>query len=73
MSRIFFKFDKTIIVIKLHHEEQEKHYTIYQGDTINLSEAQKEEILKRDNDFIVGKTTAKDWNDIKRELKSKYS
>ena len=68
------------VTVNLHNEEQEKalidfleqmHYD-YQSDNISLSEAQKEEILKRDNDFLAGKTTARDWNDIKHELRSVY-
>ena len=70
------------VIVNLHNEEQEKalieflekmHYD-YQNETdfVKLSEAQKEEILKRDNDFLNGKTTARNWSDIKNELKSVY-
>jgi hypothetical protein len=70
------------VTVNLHNEEQEKalfeflnnmHFD-YQSDTdnIGLSESQKNEILKRDNDYTQGKTTARDWDDIKRDLKSVY-
>lgn len=69
------------VIVNLHNEEekalneflQREHYD-YQSDKneVGLSELQKQEILKHDNDFLTGKTTAKDWNDIKRDLKSVY-
>jgi hypothetical protein len=70
------------VTVNLHNEEQEKtlieflqkmHFD-YQSDTgnIDLTELQKQEILKRDSDFLNGKTTARDWNDIKQDLKSVY-
>ena len=70
------------VTVNLETEEQEKvlieflekmHYD-YQSDAMDtgLTDTQKEEILKRDNDFITGKTTARDWNDIKRDLESVY-
>jgi hypothetical protein len=70
------------VTVNLHSEEQEKtlieflqkmHFD-YQSDTgnIDLTELQKQEILKRDSDFLSGKTTARDWNDIKQDLKSVY-
>jgi len=70
------------VTVNLHNEEQEKalieflkkmHFE-YQSDIGNsgLTELQKQEILKRDNDFLTGKTSARDWNDIKRDLKSVY-
>ena len=70
------------VIVNPHSKEQEKALVEfldrmqydYQSDTdgLNLTELQKQEILKRDNDFINGKTTARDWNDIKRELRSVY-
>jgi hypothetical protein len=44
----------------------------YQSDDYNFSliESQKQEVIRRDNDFINGQTTARDWNDIKRDLKN---
>lgn len=70
------------VTVNLQTEEQEKvlieflekmHFD-YQSDQTNftLTEAQMQEVIKRDNDFINGKTTARDWNDIKRDLKSVY-
>jgi len=70
------------VTVNLYNEEQEKALIDfldkmqfeYQSDvdTFNLTELQKQEILRRDNDFLTGKTTARDWNDIKRDLKSVY-
>ena len=37
-------------------------------DSIVLTENHKEEILRRDNDFINGKTEARNWDEIKKEL-----
>ena len=70
------------VTVNLQTEEQEKvlieflekmHFD-YQSDDTNftLTEAQMQEVIKRDNDFINGKTTARGWNDIKRDLKSVY-
>lgn len=46
----------------------------YQNDRDNsgLSDEQKQEIIKQDNDFVTAKTTARNWEDIKRDLKSVY-
>ena len=68
------------VTINLHSEEQEKalfdflermdfDYQSNENDVF-LTEDQKKEIIKRDNDFISGKTTARDWEDIKRDLQS---
>jgi len=70
------------VTVNLYSEEQEKaliefldrmEYD-YQAEigNISLTESQKQEILKRDNDFLTGKSTARDWNDIKRDLRSVY-
>ena len=70
------------VTVNLHSEEQERilleflereHYD-YQSEyhEAGLTEIQKQEILKRDNDYLSGKTTARDWDDIKRDLKSVY-
>jgi hypothetical protein len=70
------------VTVSLTNEEQEKalieflekmHYN-YQSDSVDLSltEVQKQEVLKRDNAFINGNTTARDWNDIKHDLESVY-
>jgi len=37
-----------------------------------FSEAELESLLKTQKDFINGKTTARDWNEIEEELKVKY-
>jgi len=70
------------VIVNPHSEEQEKALVEFldrmqydyqsDADDLGLTELQKQEILKRDNDFINGKTTARDWNDIKRELRSVY-
>jgi hypothetical protein len=39
---------------------------------INLTDDQEMEIIERDNDCLNGKTSARDWNDIKRDLKNVY-
>jgi len=70
------------VTVSLANEEQEKtlieflekmHFD-YQSDAkdFGLTDAQKQEVIRRDNDFINGKTTARDWNDIKRDLESVY-
>ena len=70
------------VTVNLKTEEQEKalidfldkmHFE-YQSDNVDfdLTEAQMQEVIKRDNDFINGKTTARDWNEIKRDLQSVY-
>jgi len=70
------------VTVNLHSEEQEKalieflesmHFD-YQSDADNvgLTEFQKQQVFKRDSDFLDGKTTARDWDDIKRDLKSVY-
>jgi hypothetical protein len=52
----------------------EKKKYDYESNHINegLTDAQKQEVINRDNDFMSGKITARDWNDIRRELKSVY-
>ncbi len=67
------------VTVNLHSEEQEKALFDflermdfdYQSDETDvfLTEDQKKEIIRRDNDFINGKTTARDWEGIKRDLK----
>ncbi|SHN08766.1 hypothetical protein [Mucilaginibacter sp. OK098] len=72
-----------IVTVNLQTEEQEKilmEFTDrmnfdYQSDDDNkfsLTESQKQEVIRRDNDFINSQTTARDWNDIKRDLKNVY-
>jgi hypothetical protein len=39
---------------------------------LRLTEDRKQEIIRRDSDFISGKTVARDWNDIKRDLDTIY-
>ena len=70
------------VTVNLHTEKEEKaliafldnmHYE-YQSnsDNADLTDVQKIEVLKRDNDFINGKITARNWDDIKRDLGSVY-
>jgi hypothetical protein len=70
------------VTVNLHSEQQEKalldflermdfDYSSDENDVF-LTEDQKREIIRRDNDFINGKTTARDWEDIKRDLQSVY-
>lgn len=70
------------VTVNLQTEEQEKILTefldkmnyYYQSDNDNfsLTKSQKQEAIRRDNDFINGQTTARDWNDIKRDLNNVY-
>ena len=70
------------VVVNLRNEEEEKalyaflnnlHYD-YQTtvDDIILPEEQQSEIIRRDNDFVNGKTSARNWEDIKRDFKKVY-
>jgi len=70
------------VTVNLYSAEQEKtlidflekmHFD-FQSDQedFSLTDDQKAEILRRDNDFVSGKTTARNWDDIKRDLKSVY-
>jgi hypothetical protein len=70
------------ITVNLHSEQQEKalfdflermdfDYSSDENDVF-LTEDQKKEIIRRDNNFINGKTTARDWEEIKRDLQSVY-
>ena len=69
------------VTVNLHSEQQEKalldflermdfDYSSDENDVF-LTEDQKREIIRRDNDFINGKTTARDWEEIKEELNNK--
>ena len=70
------------VTVNLYTEEQEKALIEFlnnmqyeyqsDNDDAGLTETQKVEVLKRDNDFINGKTTARNWEDIKRDLGSVY-
>jgi hypothetical protein len=70
------------VTVNLHTEEQEKALIEFLermeydyeslAENRPLSELQMKEVIKRDNDFIAGKTTARDWDDIKRDLRSVY-
>ncbi|MCR8561452.1 addiction module protein [Mucilaginibacter sp. BJC16-A38] len=66
------------VTVNLHSVEEEKaliefldkmnyEYLSDNGD-FTLTDSQKQEVIRRDNDFINGKTTARDWNDIKRDF-----
>jgi hypothetical protein len=41
-------------------------------DSHSITEEQKREIIKRDNDFLKGKTAARNWDEIKKELELVY-
>jgi hypothetical protein len=70
------------VIVNPHSEEQEKALFNfldqmnfdYQSEIedIILTDEQKKEIIRRDNDFISGKTIARDWEDIRRDLQSVY-
>jgi hypothetical protein len=70
------------VVVNLRSEEEEKalyafldglHYD-YQTThgEIELSAEQQNEILRRDKAFCEGKTSARDWEEIQKELDSVY-
>ena len=70
------------VTVNLHSEDQEKALFDFldkmnfeyqsDDDDLRLTEDQKQEIIRRDNDFVSGKTAARDWNDIKRDLSRIY-
>ena len=70
------------VTVNLYSAEQEKALIDFlekmdfeyqsEQDSFSLTDDQKQEILRRDNDFVNGKTTARNWDDIKRDLKSVY-
>jgi len=70
------------VTINLNSAEQEKNLFDFlekmnfdyqhDQDSVVLTENQKEEILKRDNDFISGKKAARNWDEIKKELERVY-
>ena len=70
------------VTVNLHSEDQEKALFDFldkmnfeyqnDDDDLRLTENQKQEIIRRDNDFVNGKTTARNWNDIKRDLDTIY-
>ncbi|TFF40935.1 addiction module protein [Mucilaginibacter psychrotolerans] len=41
-------------------------------DDLFLTDEQQAEVLKRDKAFMKGKTTARDWNEIKQEMDRVY-
>ena len=48
-------------------------YTVEEGPDYSFSEAEIDMLLKRKQDFIDGKTTARDWKDIEDDLNRAYS
>ena len=68
------------IVVNPHNEQEEKVLLAfleslqydYQAGDIGVTVEQQQEILRRDKDFMEGKTTATDWEEIKREFESVY-
>ncbi len=70
------------VVVNLRNEEEEKvlyaflnslHYD-YQTTSpqVTLSNEQEKEILKREKSFSEGTTSARPWDDIKKDLESVY-
>jgi putative addiction module component (TIGR02574 family) len=43
-----------------------------QDHQIKLTDKQKEEVLRRDKAFAEGKTAARTWEEIKKELEKVY-
>jgi len=70
------------VVVNTHSEQEEKvllafldslKYDYQTNDAeLSLTDAQAEEILSRDKKFAEGKSTAKTWDEIKKELSSVY-
>jgi hypothetical protein len=68
------------IVVNPHNEQEEKVLLAflnslayeYQTDDIQLSVEQQKEILRREQSFAEGKTTERNWEDIKRDLERVY-
>lgn len=70
------------ISVNPHNEQEEKVLLAfleslkydYQTDDgkFFLTDDQQKEILARDKDLTDGKTTARDWNDIKKEMDRVY-
>jgi putative addiction module component (TIGR02574 family) len=69
------------IIVNPHTEQEEKvllafleslQYDYHADDAIVLTEAQKKEILRRDKDFAEGKTTARPWDDVIKDLERVY-
>jgi hypothetical protein len=64
-----------------HNEQEEKvllafldslkydYQQVDEGDSFVLSEADVKDLLQTKKDFIDGKTTARPWEDIKRDLR----
>ena len=70
------------VVVNLRNEEEEKvlyaflnslHYD-YQTTLpeVTLSNEQEKEILKREKSFLEGTTSARSWDNIKKDLESVY-
>ncbi|MEO6524761.1 MAG: addiction module protein [Mucilaginibacter sp.] len=68
------------IVVNPHNEQEEKVLLAfleslkyeYQTNDIEITTEQQKEILRRDKSFAEGKTTARNWEEIKKELESVY-
>ena len=48
-------------------------YAIDENDEYNLSKEDIEDLVKTDQDYLDGKTNARDWKDIKEDLDRKYN
>jgi len=48
-------------------------YTVGEDDDYVFSKAEIEKLLKRKQDFIEGKTTARDWKDVEDDLNRAYN
>jgi len=49
-----------------------KHYDYQKTDAPFLTTEQEREIIRRDKAFAEGKTSARDWEDVKRDLENVY-
>lgn len=79
--KAFCKFDNMTISVSVNNEQEEKvllaflnslEYDYQTDDDYVLTPEQQKEILRRDKEFLNGKTTARDWNEIKDELRNVY-
>jgi hypothetical protein len=70
------------VVVNLRNNEEEKALYAFlndrqydyetTGDDIKLTFEQENEIIRRDKAFSEGKTTARNWDEIKQELERVY-
>ncbi len=70
------------VVVNLRNDEEEKVLIAFLNSLeydyqttapdIELTTAQKKEIIRREKSFAEGKTTARSWEEIKKDLENVY-